>query len=56
MTSSLDGISKKETRNLIENLPTGHTLLESTSFPRKTNEMTLNQRGIDVELMSVPSG
>jgi hypothetical protein len=36
--------------------PTGHTLVESTLFPRRFNEIMLNQRGIDIELMSVPSG
>ena len=35
---------------------TGHTLVESTLFPRYLNEIALNQRGIDVELTSVPSG
>ena len=36
--------------------PTGHTLVESTLFPSHFNEITLTQRGIDVELTSVPSG
>ena len=36
--------------------PTGHTLVELTLFPYNLNEMTLNQRGIDVDLTSVPSG
>lgn len=36
--------------------PTRHTLVESTSFPLHFNEIKLNQRGIDVDLMSVPSG
>jgi hypothetical protein len=35
---------------------TWHTLVESTLFPHHFNEITLNQRGIDVELTSVPSG
>ena len=35
---------------------TGHTLVESTLFQRHFIEMMLNQRGIDIELTSVPSG
>ena len=30
-------------------LATGHTLVESTLFPCHFNEITLNQRGIDVD-------
>ena len=37
-------------------LPTGHPLVELTLFPRHFNDITLNQRGIDVELTSVSSG
>ena len=37
-------------------VPTGHTLVEATLFPHHFNEITLNQRGIDIELTSVPSG
>ena len=33
-----------------------HTLVESTLFPPHFTEMRWNQRGIDVELTSVPSG
>jgi hypothetical protein len=38
------------------NYPTVHTLVESMLFPLHFNEIMLNQRGIDVELTSVPSG
>jgi hypothetical protein len=38
------------------NTPTRHTVVESTLFPHHVNEITLNQRGIDIELTSVPSG
>lgn len=34
----------------------GHTLVESTFFPRHFNAMTWNQCGIDILLRSVPSG
>jgi hypothetical protein len=37
-------------------LPTGHTLVEAMLFLRQFNSITLNQRGIDIELMFVPSG
>ena len=33
---------------------TGSTQVESTVFPGHFNQITLNQRGIDVELTSVP--
>ena len=36
--------------------PLGTTLVESMVFPRHFNGVTLRQRGIDVELTSVPSG
>jgi hypothetical protein len=35
---------------------TGHTLVESMSFPHHFNEMTWNHCGIDVEFTSVPNG
>ena len=34
-------------------VPTGHTLVESQ---KRSRQITLNQRGIDVELTSLPSG
>jgi hypothetical protein len=37
-------------------LPTGHTLVESTLFPRHFIEITWKPDGMDVELTSVPSG
>lgn len=37
-----------------EETPTGHTVVESTLVPRHFNETTLDQSGMDVELMSVP--
>ena len=33
---------------LRRHLPTGHTLVKSTLFPRHFNEMTWNQRVIDI--------
>jgi hypothetical protein len=33
--------------------PTGHTLVESTLFPRYLNESTLNQRGKVVDITPV---
>ena len=36
-------------------LPSAHTLVESTLFPRHFIEMTWKQDGMDVELTSVPS-
>ena len=37
-------------------IPTGHTLVESTLFPRHVNVIMLHQRGTYVELNSGPSG
>ena len=40
---------------MLRQLHTGHTLVESTLFPRHFSENTLNQSEIDGELTSVPS-
>jgi hypothetical protein len=40
----------------LRRLPSGHTLVESKWFPCCFNEITLNQREIDVELTSGPRG
>ena len=48
--------TRKQSKKYKGSFPTGHTLVESTLFPHPFNEMMLNQRGIDVELTSVPSG
>ena len=43
-------------REKCDRLSTGHKLVESTLFPCHFKEMTRVQRGIDVELTTVPSG